>query len=211
MQRPSRKTELAVWGLLGLTVLVIVVAFVQERLNRTSARLPSLFPVPPFALTNQAGRLFSSAELAGKVWVSDVFFSSCAGPCPRMAGLMAEVQAAFEPASPVCFVSITTDPEHDTPQVLARYGKRFGADPDRWQFLTGTAAQLRDAAVNALKFTALPKDPARQESATDLFIHSTLFVLVDRRGWVRGSFELDEPGARERIVSAVRELMKESP
>lgn len=211
MQRPSRKTELAVWGLLSLTVLVIVAAFVRERLNPKSARLPALFPVPPFALTNQAGRLFSSEELKGKVWLSDVFFTSCAGPCPRLSTLMAQVQAAFESNSPVRLVSITTDPDRDTPDVLARYARRFAADPDRWQFLTGTSAQLRAAAVDALKFTALPKEPAQRESATDLFIHSTLLVLVDRRGWVRASFELDEPEARERIVAAVRELMKESP
>ncbi len=211
MQAPSRKTEVIVWGLLGAIVIAIVAAFVRERLAPTAEPLPALYAVAPFALTNQAGRLVSRADLAGKVWVADVIFTSCAGPCPRLSSLMAELQTAIPPAEPVRFISITTDPDRDTPDVLARYGKRYAADPARWHFLTGPRAQIGQAAVEALKFTVRDKDPARRESATDLFIHSTVFVVVDRRGWVRGVFRTDEPGVRERLLVAVRTLLKEAP
>lgn len=211
MPRPSRQTELAVWGLLGLTVLVIVAAYVRERLQGSTQRLPALFPVAPFQLTDQTGKRLDSRDLAGKVWVADVIFTTCAGPCPRMTTMMAELQTAFGPKSPVHFVSITTDPERDTPEVLARYAKRYAADTARWHFLTGSPTEIKIAAVDGLKFTALPKDPAQRESATDLFIHSTIFVVVDKRGWARGSFEIDEPGVRERIVAAIHSLVKESP
>jgi protein SCO1 len=210
MQRPSRTTELAIWGLLTLTVLVIVAAFLRERMRKAaSVPLPPLFTVRQFSLTNQSGRVVSTRDLAGSVWVADVFFTTCAGPCPRMSGFMAELQNAVDRASPVQFVSITTDPERDTPEVLSRYGKRFGADPARWHFLTGSKAQIQEAAVDALKFTALEKDPGQRESPTDLFIHSTLFVLVDKRGQVRGVFEVDEPGVRDRLLAAIRTLVAE--
>jgi len=211
MSRPSRQTELAVWGLLGLTILVIVAAYVRERAQGSASRLPALFPVPAFHLTDQAGKKMDSRELAGKVWVADVIFTTCAGPCPRMTAMMAELQAAVNPGSPVHFVSITTDPERDTPEVLARYGKRYAADPARWHFLTGSPAEIKSAAVDALKFTALAKDPAQRESPTDLFIHSTIFIVVDKRGWARGAFEIDEPGARDRMLAAINSLLKESP
>jgi protein SCO1/2 len=227
MKRPSRLTEVVVWGLLALTVLAIVAAFILERLRlpgrgreaeaapgRPAAGTPAwppLFRVPPFSLTNQTGGLFSSTELAGQVWVADVFFTACAGPCPRMTAWMAEVQAAMDVASPVRFVSITTDPERDTPEVLARYAQRAGADPQRWHFLTGSKAQIRAAAVDGLKFTAEEKDPAARESPADLFIHSTLFVVVDKQGWVRATFELDTPGAKEGVLAALQALVQEKP
>lgn len=210
MQRPSRITQWIVWGGLALTVALIGTAFFRERLAAgRAAVLPVLFEVAPFALTNQAGRLVATEELRGKVWLADVIFTRCAGPCPRMSGLMADLQKAVPGTAPVRFVSLTTDPEHDTPEVLARYARRFGADLSRWQFLTGTAGQVKQAAVTSLKFTALPKDEGKQESSTDLFIHSTVFVLVDKRGQVRGVFEADDPGARERILSAVELLVAE--
>lgn len=209
MARPSRSTEWAVWGLLALTVVGIVGAFVRERLTGSANRLRVLFAVPAFSLTNQAGGPFSSRDLAGQVWVANVFFASCAGPCPRMNAMMADLQAAVDPSSPVRFISITTDPDRDTPEVLRRYGQRFRADPARWQFLTGTRAQIAAAAVDALKFTAVEKDPAQRESPADLFIHSTLFTLVDKRGQVRGVYELAEPELREKLLRAIRTLAAE--
>jgi protein SCO1/2 len=95
MQRPSRITELAVWGLLALTVVVIVAAFVRERSRGPApATLPVLFPAPSFSLTNQGGHLMSTRELAGKVWVADVIFTTCGGPCPRMTEFMSGLQSA---------------------------------------------------------------------------------------------------------------------
>lgn len=122
---------------------------------------------------------------------------------------MSDLQAAIRPADPVRFVTLTTDPEHDTPAVLERYARQHGADPGRWFFLTGSKPQIKQAAVAGLKFTALEKDPSQRESDTDLFIHSTIFVVVDKRGNARAVFETDEPGARERILTAVRALAAE--
>ena len=211
MTQRSQKVGWIVWSALALTVLAILVAFVRERSRSggNASKYPVLFAVRPFALTNQLGRVADTSNLLGHVWVADIIFTSCAGPCPRMTALMSELQGAVGPGEPVRFVTLTTDPEHDTPAVLARYGQQHQADPARWWLLTGSKPQIKDAAVAGLKFTALEKDPAQRESDSDLFIHSTIFVVVDKRGNARAVFETDQPGARENLVNTIRALVAE--
>ena len=196
MNKPSQTLAWLVWGGLGLTILVIALAFGLSSSRTQLAKLPILFPVPDFTLTNQLGQPFGLANLRGTVWVANIIFTKCGGPCPRLSASMAELQAALPPGQPVKLVTLTTDPEYDTPAVLHAYSRRFQAQPDRWQFLTGTKAQLVEVAMRGLKMTALDKEPAKMESATDLFIHSTILVVVDKRGQVRASIET-EPGEGE--------------
>src|SRR5690606_28314567 len=114
----------------------------------------------------------------------------------------------------VKLISLTTDPEFDTPEVLKRYAERFEADSNRWEFLTGTKKQIGDLAINSLKLAAIEKKPEDRESENDLFVHSTIFVVVDKRGQLRGVFEtvgegVDWPESRKNILDAVKELRKE--
>src|SRR5205807_9508420 len=108
----------------------------------------------------------------------------------------------------------TTDPEFDTPDVLKSYSKRFGADPNHWLFLTGTKKQIAAVAVDSLKLTAVEKKLEERQSPEDLFIHSTLFILVDKRAQLRGIFEtsgegVDPAKVRIQLLAAVRRLEHE--
>jgi protein SCO1 len=104
--------------------------------------------------------------------------------------------------APVKLVSLTTDPAHDTPRALASYAERFGADSNRWQFLTGPKADLVKLAVNSLKLTVLDKEEAKRTSPNDLFIHSSIFVVVDKQGRLRAVFEsLDNVLAEEEVAT----------
>ena len=200
MNKPSRMLEWLVWGGLGITVLVIVLAFGLSSSRTQQPKLPILFPVPDFTLTNQLGQPFGLSDLRGHVWVANIIFTKCGGPCPRSSARMAELQAALPPGSGVKLVTLTTDPEYDTPAILAAYSRRFQAQSDRWHFLTGIKRQIAEVAVRGLKMTALDKEPAQMESATDLFIHSTILVVVDKRGQVRASIET-EPGEGEAPIN----------
>src|SRR5262249_25796619 len=142
-------------------------------------------------------------------WLADIIFTRCAGPCPEMTRRMAKLQAAIPAAQPVKLVTLTTDPDHDTPSVLLAYSKRFDADPARWHFLTGTKKQIADVAVRGLKLTLLDKQPQQQENPNDLFIHSTLFVLVDRHGRARAVFESDDAELQSKVLQALGQLLRE--
>src|SRR5579872_173153 len=105
-------------------------------------RLPALGAVPEFKLTDQTGSEFTStASLAGRVWVADFFFTNCPGPCPRMSSQMHQVQTALA-GKDVKLVSMTVDPDRDTPEKLAKYAAFYSATPGVWYFLTGPRETL---------------------------------------------------------------------
>lgn len=150
--------------------------------------LPVINRLDDFSMVDQLGRVVRRDDLLGQVWLADVIFTRCPGPCAKMTSRMADLQASIPPEWPVKLVSLTTDPEHDTPEVLNRYATRFQADAERWSFLRASKPDLVDLAVNNLKLVVLDKEEAR-ESPNDLFIHSTTLALVDKRGRLRGAFE----------------------
>ena len=87
-------------------------------------------------LTDQDGKPFDSTSLRGKVWVGSFFFTNCPATCWRLNQTLAAMQQT-SPTSQVRYVSITCDPDNDTPEALAKYAEHFKADPARWTFLTG--------------------------------------------------------------------------
>jgi protein SCO1/2 len=214
MHSPRRQLEWLVWGGVALTILVIVAAFVRGRARRdTAPPLPVLAALPDFTLTNDAGARVTLAGLRGQVWVADIIFTRCPGPCAQMTRQMAELQAAL-PADGARFVSLTTDPDFDTPAVLAAYARRAGARPDRWQFLTGDKPQLAALAAGGLKLTAMEKEASQRENPNDLFIHSTIFALVDRAGRLRAAYEtagegVDWEQSKRNILTDVKQLLRE--
>ena len=107
--------------------------------------LPTIGPAPAFELTAQNQRTVALADLRGKVVVVDFIFASCTDECPLQTEKLARVGAAlgvdFGPR--VHFVSISVDPERDTPEVLAAYAARHHAAREGWSFLTGRPEQVR--------------------------------------------------------------------
>ena len=161
--------------------------------------LPKLYPVPDFTFTAQDGQPFGLKQLAGKVWVVDVFFTSCAGPCPVMSNNLSELAGMFEPASGARFVSISVDPDTDTPAKLTEYGKHYKQDPAEWTFLNAPIDKVQDLAKNGFKLGA----------GDSPLIHSEHFVLVDKKGYIRGYFTGTEPGEVMKLKAAMDQLLKE--
>ena len=190
-------------------MLAILGAFVISKSGRTMPSLPVYAAVPDFSLTNQFGRVISLSDLRGKVWVADIIFTRCPGPCPKMTRQMSELQAALPAEAPVKLVSLTADPAFDTPEVLKRYGEKFGATPDRWQFLTGKKSDLYRLATRGLLLVLDEVKPEQRESENDLIVHSTLFVVVDKQARIRATFEGAEPSSRQKILETLPLLLKE--
>jgi len=206
------------WLGLGLAGALLVLAFLLALLTRSypdTKPLPVYGQVADFSLTNQDAKPFSLADLRGKVWVADIIFTRCPGPCLKMTRQMRELQAALPPGSQAKLVTLTTDPEFDTPAVLKAYGQRFTVDPNRWVFLTGNPKRIAGLAIDSLKLTAVEKKPEERESPVDLFVHSTIFVLIDKHAQLRGIFEttgenVQPTQVRREILAAVKQLEQES-
>jgi protein SCO1 len=213
------KTKLTwvMWAGAALLAATLLTVYSMERLTARAALqkvLPVYGQIADFELTDQNGHAVSLADLRGHVWVADIIFSRCAGPCLKMSRQMQELQQALPAKSQARLVTLTTDPDFDTPTVLKTYSERFGANANRWIFLTGTKKQIADLAVGSLKLTAVEKPPEQQETPEDLFIHSTIFVVVDKQGQLRGVFETTgdgvEPGqAKQQVLKAVSQLERE--
>lgn len=216
MQDASPRVSRTIWIGIGLVLLLVIFAFLLSGLEnrRRPPALPHLGQVTGFTLTNQLGQAVSLEDLRGKVWVADIIFSRCAGPCPRMTRQMASLQAGLPKDSNARLVSLTTDPVFDTPEVLDRYAARFEADTNRWWFLTGDKKGIAALAIDGLKLTAIEKQPEERTSVDDLFIHSTIFVVVDKQARLRGVFETDGEGIvwtnmQSEILKAVQTLERE--
>ena len=86
------------------------------------------WPVPEFTLTERNGKTLTLADLRGKVWVADFFYTTCPGPCPMMTSRLSEIHQATRSFDDVRLVSISIDPVKDTPAVLQQYAAKFHAD-----------------------------------------------------------------------------------
>ncbi len=203
MQESSRKIQWLVWGGLLLVIGGIVAAFA---LSKNKSSFPLRRPLPEFALTNQVGEKISRSDLLGQVWLADIFFTRCAGPCLRLSKQMSEMEKTLPPE--VKLVSLTADPAYDTPEVLKKYGGKFNADPKRWLFLTGPKEEIYKLAMDGL-LLAVEENKGKVKSIDEMFIHSTLFVLVDKQGQMRAFYESTEPQTKERILSDIQKLLAE--
>jgi protein SCO1 len=209
------------WGLwiglalVGVTLVLILLLAGLKSVGPRNAPLPVIGPVADFVLTNQNGRAVSLADLRGRVWVADMIFTRCPGPCLKMTRQMKELQDALPSGSRAQLISLTTDADFDTPQVLKAYAERFQADTNRWMFLTGPKREIASLAIDSLKLTAIEKKPEERTSPQDLFVHSTIFVLVDKQARLRGVFEttgegIDPQQVKIQILAAVEQLERES-
>lgn len=160
--------------------------------------LPILGEIPRFQLLDQQGRTFDRAALDGHVWVADFIYTNCEGPCPRMSSRMHAIQKATEAG--VKLVSFSVDPARDTPQALAEYGRKFDADGARWSFLTGSAATL----------DMLDHDAFKLGNVGASLDHSTRFVLVDKKGRIRGYYSLADTDTVSRVAKDANRLEGET-
>ncbi len=157
--------------------------------------LPVFGEIPHFELLNQQGRKFDRSALDGHVWVADFIFTNCESSCPRMSSKMHSLQGATDTG--VKLVSFTVDPERDTPQALAEYGKKYSADDARWTFLTGDTNTLNRLDHDAFMLGNLSMD------------HSTRFVLVDKKGRIRGYYGLFDGDPVSRLAKDAARLETE--
>jgi protein SCO1/2 len=150
----------------------------------------------PFILTDQTGKPFDSAALAGRVWLGSIFFSNCPGPCFRENQAIADILKEIDHPDFMA-VSLTCDPSTDTPEVLTRYADRFEADAARWKFLTGDMTLI--SAVGQKTFR-LP---------VEVGVHSERGVVFDRSGRLRGGYHLLQADRVDLLKKLIRDVLAE--
>ena len=202
------KFALKPWTMLAAMVLMIELltrpALLQahEAAHQEEERLPTLGAAPDFALTSQDGAEVTLASLRGKVVAVTFIYTWCPDICPMLTDKMARVQDALGPdfGTRIAFVSITIDPERDTPAVLKEYARSFKADFAGWSFLTGEPAAVLEVAHRYGVAVAKAAD-----GGVD---HTLLTTLIDRQGTMRVQYlgyRFDEEEFRRDLLSLVNE------
>ena len=187
--------------LILIAVAAAGIAFIDSIFEEPGPTLPVLGKVVDFYLIERSGGALSLSDLLGKVWIADFIFTRCAGPCPLMTTRMSNLQDEIDPA--VRLVSFSVDPEYDTPEVLSKYADQYGADRDRWAFLTGEQESIHRLARESLKLTVKPaEDP-------EPILHSLRFVLVDREGRIRGYYDSTRNEELEKLRMDAATLLEE--
>ena len=184
---------------IGFAALLLVILLSRVPVD-SSVSLPVFGQVPEFSLVNSREEITTRDKFKGKVWVADFIFTTCAGPCPVMSSKMAEINDHFIKKTDVGLVSISVNPEYDTPEVLSDYARKFTGNTEKWQFLTGDYDDIQDIIVNGFKIG----DP------DEIVFHSTKFALVDRQSRIRGYYGGLENEEIERLKKDILILLKES-
>jgi protein SCO1/2 len=166
------------------------------------SRLPKIAPAPDFALISQDSAQVALSDFRGKVVAVTFIFATCKDTCPVLTAMMALVQDRLgsDFGGKIVFISITVDPEHDTPEVLTDYAQAFGANLSGWKFLTGPIAAIRDVMHRYGVFAS--------KTATGDVDHTFLTSIVDRRGILRVQYlgvRFDPEEFRRDLLSLAKE------
>ena len=149
-------------AVLGAALILWGLPFARSWLRGPA--LPVYWQIPGFSLVERSGQRVTLADLMGKVWVATFIYTHCPDTCPFQTAEMAGLQKEFAQAKDFRLVSITTDPENDTPEVLAKYASQFNADPKRWLFLTGDKRAIYRLAQKGFHLSVV--DPRRASPAS---------------------------------------------
>ena len=192
------------------TILIsgcVIVALHREHQApaRAGQEIPSgTFPVGDFQLIESSGRHIDQTDLEGRVWIAAFVFTRCPLSCPLISRAMKGLQGRLARTN-VQLVSISVDPENDTPAVLTEYAARLEASPDRWWFLTGPKSSIHDLVQTRFKLGLMESTPAERAAGSETIIHSDRLALVDR-GQIVGFFDSTDSNSLDALVARASRL-----
>ena len=160
--------------------------------------------LPDFSLTAvtvDGTSPFELRTLRGRAWIANFVYTRCAGPCPMLTANMAGLQKKLP--SKIGLLSFTVDPDHDSPEVLTLYARKFSADPQRWFFLTGEKADMIRLVRDGFLLPVVENAAAQPG---ERIAHSTKMVLVDSQARVLGWYDGDDAAALDRLAADARKL-----
>jgi len=195
---PTCKRDPLLW-LGGLAICALLCVGCRER-----PTLEHFGELPQFTLTTQHGKPLRDVDLRGRVVVVDFIFTSCPDVCPLLTEQLRALRKQMPVEAPLSFVSFSVDPEHDTPERLLAFAKQHGVDVDNFWLLTGPLDRVKQVVTEGFK-QAMQAQPS-EEGAPRNVLHGTHFVLVDRKGEIRGYFA-NNPKGHAALKTAVSELL----
>ena len=170
------------------------------------AKLPVLTYVQNFSFTDQNGKQLAQKNMEGKVYVTEYFFTTCKGICPKMNYNMKTIYEKYKNEPDFAIISHTCMPETDSVPLMKAYAQRMGAGPN-WFFVTGSKDSLyKMARVSYL----LDNEKNNSMNIKDQFIHTQFFALVDKESRVRGVYDGLKNDEIDKLSRDIKDLLKET-
>ncbi|KYP15770.1 SCO family protein [Flavihumibacter sp. CACIAM 22H1] len=194
-------------GFFVILFVAFVVAMTKLLPGFGEVKMPVLSYVQPFRFSDQYGKSFTQAQVEGKVYVAEYFFTTCPGICPKMNTNMKKVFDQYKTNPDFLILSHSVDPATDTVARMKIYADSLGVNNANWFFLTGP----KDSLYLAARVSYLLDDPKNNnERIEDQFIHTQFFALVDRVGRVRRIYDGLKKEEVEQLISDIPVLLEET-
>ena len=181
-------------------VAVFLVITYIIKLTSEQEPLPVIGSIPEFEFIDSEGQSINLNTLKGKVWVADFIFTTCTMACPIMTGNMNTIHKKYKKNDDLRLVSISVYPEYDTPEVLKEYASQYDANTDKWHFLTGKEATVKNIIKNGFKIG----------DDEDIIFHSEKFALVDKNGMIRSYYNGMKTEDMDKLKKDINRLLKQS-
>jgi len=157
-----------------------------------------------FSYFNQDSLVVKSADMKGKIWIADFFFTSCPTICPKMTEQMKRLNGMTKDINEhIQYISFSINPKYDTPEQLRKYIQVHKIKAKNWQFFTGNEARTHDLGINNFQIFA-----GQDASAAGGYAHTGAFALVDKEGYVRGVYLGTDPKEVNKLEIDLRKLLK---
>jgi protein SCO1/2 len=154
-----------------------------------------------FRFVDQDSAIITNTTYQGKIYVADFFFTSCRTICPIMKTQLVRVYEATKEMPDVLILSHTIDPEYDTVALLNDFAQRLGVDSKRWHFVTGKKDSIYKIAQTSYFATAM-----EDKTEPDGFIHSGAFLLIDKKGRIRGKYDGTKEEEVNQLIVDIKKL-----
>lgn len=202
----------------GTRVLLMMLAFVLLAAipavvipvwigRHETPKLDDLGTLTPFTLTDERGQVFTEAALRGHPTIVSFIFTRCDSICPITSMKMARIQEKTADVPGIKLLSISIDPAYDTPAIMAAYAKHYGADPERWRFVTGAPDKIHDL-VEGQFMQSMMRYQQNTPSGAPNIAHRGAFMLVDGDLHLRGLFDSNDIHRLDELIHDARYLAR---
>ncbi len=179
--------------------------FTPEWISNDSPEYLNIHTIPEFNLINQEGKIITKKTYEGKIYVADFFFVSCPGICPVLEKNMSKIEKEFKEDKEILLLSHTVMPTKDSVSVLKKYAIENEISSKKWNLVTGNKKEIYDLARKAY----FADEDFVKTKDEDAFVHTENFILIDKKGRIRGVYNGTIAIETDRLIRHIKMLKKE--
>lgn len=179
--------------------------FTPEWIAETDDNYDAIHKIPDFTFINQEGKKVSNKDYQGKIYIADFFFITCPGICPILEKNMSKIQDKYKNDKDILLLSHTVTPWMDSVPELKKYAERNDVISGKWNLVTGN----KDELYNIARKGYFADQEFTETNNADAFIHSENFILIDKKGRIRGVYNGTLPIEVDRLIRHIGLLKKE--